>query len=374
MRVSRGVVTVRRLMTTRRWQSAGAPDEVLLSEHGIARLITLNRPKALNSLNYSMVKVMTPWYRQWLEEASEGQQRIVVMKGAGGKAFCAGGDVVAIAQDTDGALRRDFFRDEYKLNYMIKTLPFPHVALLDGITMGGGVGLSVHGSHRVVTESTMFAMPETGIGLFPDVGGSIFLPRLPYAGLGMYLALTGYRLKGADCLHAGIGTHFVNKDVMSGLEKELLGVQSAGAVDAVLSGHAKQLKTLPAFSLEPHLERIARTFTLTSLDDIIEDLRRDETDWTKGVLSTLNQMSPTSLRVTHEQIVRGARQSPHDCFAMEARIVWAMMHTGTDFNEGIRALLIDKDKSPKWNPPTLGDVSPELVAKYFAPLENEWSA
>eukprot|EP01062_Namystynia_karyoxenos_P058903 TRINITY_DN50359_c0_g1_i1.p1 TRINITY_DN50359_c0_g1~~TRINITY_DN50359_c0_g1_i1.p1 ORF type:complete len:390 (+),score=121.36 TRINITY_DN50359_c0_g1_i1:78-1247(+) len=356
-----------------------AETEVLREDHGVVQLITLNRPKALNALNWSMVRTMRPWYTQWMEDWDGGKQRAVVMKGAGEKAFCAGGDVVSIAKDKPpegtGELRREFFRDEYRLNYAIKTLPFPHVAILDGIVMGGGVGLSVHGSHRIVTENSMFAMPETGIGLFPDVGGSVFLPRLPLAGLGMYLALTGHRLKGGDLLHAAIGTHYVPRSRLPNLEKALLCAGSASAVGGIIEEHAEPREALPPFSLEPHLDRIAQIFTGASIDDIISDLRSDQTEWTKATLDILMRMSPTSLRVTHEQILRGARQSAHDNFAMEARIVWHMMHHGSDFDEGVRALLVDKCKSPNWKPPTLEEVTPEMVAVYFQSLEDkEWKA
>eukprot|EP00927_Polykrikos_kofoidii_P010778 TRINITY_DN14556_c0_g2_i1.p1 TRINITY_DN14556_c0_g2~~TRINITY_DN14556_c0_g2_i1.p1 ORF type:complete len:391 (-),score=71.32 TRINITY_DN14556_c0_g2_i1:397-1569(-) len=356
--------------------TSGDPNQsVIVEDVGSVRLITLNRPKALNALDYAMVKQLRPRYSQWIKEHADGDQRVVVMKGAGGKAFCAGGDVVAIATDKEGTLRRDFFRDEYRLNYAIKTLPFPHVALLDGIVMGGGVGLSMHGSHRIVTEATMFAMPETGIGLFPDVGGSVFLPRLPYAGLGMFLALTGHRLKGADCLHAGVGTHFVAKESMASFEEELLKQDALEGIDGVLAKFSVAPSSLPAFGLEPRLDRIADVFTLGSVDAIFERLARDGDEWSTKTLSTLQAMSPTSLKVTFEQLKRGAAQSPHENFAMEARMVWGMMNIGNDFNEGIRALLIDKDKSPKWSPASLEMVTQDLVDKYFASLgEEEWSA
>eukprot|EP00927_Polykrikos_kofoidii_P010776 TRINITY_DN14556_c0_g1_i1.p1 TRINITY_DN14556_c0_g1~~TRINITY_DN14556_c0_g1_i1.p1 ORF type:complete len:392 (-),score=77.72 TRINITY_DN14556_c0_g1_i1:377-1552(-) len=355
--------------------AADANQSVIVEEVGAVRLITLNRPKALNALDYAMVKQMRPRYSNWIKEHTDGQPRIVVMKGAGGKAFCAGGDVLAIATDKEGTLRRDFFRDEYRLNYTIKTLSFPHVALLDGIVMGGGVGLSMHGSHRIVTEATLFAMPETGIGLFPDVGGSVFLPQLPYAGLGMFLALTGYRLKGADCLHAGVGTHFVAKDTMASFEEELLKQDALEGIDGVLAKYSAAPSSLPAFGLEADLDRIADVFTLGSVDTILERLARDGDEWSTKTLSTLKKMSPTSLKVTFEQLKRGATQSTHDNFAMEARIVWGMMNIGTDFNEGIRALLIDKDKSPKWSPASVEMVTQDVVDQYFASLgAEEWSA
>eukprot|EP00929_Paragymnodinium_shiwhaense_P001701 TRINITY_DN101932_c0_g1_i1.p1 TRINITY_DN101932_c0_g1~~TRINITY_DN101932_c0_g1_i1.p1 ORF type:complete len:411 (+),score=102.99 TRINITY_DN101932_c0_g1_i1:61-1233(+) len=361
--------------TGMRWSSSSAGDEeVLFEEHGAARLVTLNRPKALNALNWPMVKRMSPWYAQWRREHEQGQSRVIVIRAEGGKAFCAGGDVVALATDSEGSLRRGFFRDEYRLNYAMKTLPFPHIALLDGFTMGGGVGLSMHGSHRIVMESTMFAMPETGIGLFPDVGGSVFLPHLPYPGLGMFIALTGHRLKGADCLHAGIGTHFIDRARLSELQGQLLQQSNAADVEKVLAEFAVPAASLPAFTLEGELEAIGRTFTKASVEEILKALENEGSEWSSKTLKTLGKMSPTSLKVTHEQLVRGAKQTPAENFAMEARMAWAMMNVGTDFNEGIRALLIDKDKNPKWSPATLEEVTPEVVAKYFASLgDDEWT-
>eukprot|EP01064_Diplonema_japonicum_P009708 TRINITY_DN17174_c0_g1_i2.p1 TRINITY_DN17174_c0_g1~~TRINITY_DN17174_c0_g1_i2.p1 ORF type:complete len:356 (+),score=97.50 TRINITY_DN17174_c0_g1_i2:105-1172(+) len=343
-----------------------------LPRTGTKKVVTLNRPKALNSLNLNMVRILEKHYNQWVQD--EGG--CIIIKGAGGKAFCAGGDIVAVAQDTEGSLRRDFFMEEYALNYKIKTYPMPHIAFLDGIVMGGGVGLSVHGSHRIVTENTLFAMPETGIGLFPDVGGSIFLPRMPYAGLGMYLALTGYRLKGADALHAAVGTHYVKSEKIAELENELIATKGKMNIvaDTIIEKHAEDIRSLPSFSLQPHLDKIARTFTLGSVDDIVSSLKSCDDEWSAKTLKTIMRMSPTSLRATHEQLLRGARQNPFENFQMEARIVYAMMNVSGDFNEGVRALLVDKCKLPKWNPATLEETTPEYMSKFFTPRpDKEWS-
>ena len=198
--------------------------------------------------------------------------------------------------------------------------------------------------------------PHTqGIGLFPDVGGSVFLPRLPYAGLGMYLALTGYRLMGADNLHANFGTHYVESAKIPALEAALVKGGHA-KVDSVLDTFVTAQEALPAFSLEPVLNRLAKTFTLGSVDDIIADLERDGDEWAQKQVKTLKRMSPTSLRLTHEQLTRGGRQDPVENFTMEARMVYGCMNLSGDFNEGVRALLLDKDKKPKWNPATLEEV------------------
>eukprot|EP01060_Flectonema_neradi_P005098 TRINITY_DN1338_c0_g1_i1.p1 TRINITY_DN1338_c0_g1~~TRINITY_DN1338_c0_g1_i1.p1 ORF type:complete len:372 (+),score=72.57 TRINITY_DN1338_c0_g1_i1:46-1161(+) len=344
-----------------RYCSSAATEEVLVQSSSTTKLVTINRPKALNALNLSTVRELTKLYTNWLKS---GEDFMIVIRGSGGKAFCAGGDIVSIATDEEGSLKRDFFLEEYKLNYAIKTFPNPHIAILDGITMGGGVGLSVHGSHRVVTENTLFAMPETGIGLFPDVGGSIFLPRMPHAGLGMYLALTGHRLKGADCLHATIGTHYVKSANIQALQNELLATVPSKA-DEVLKEFSESLDELPAFSLQDSLDRISRTFTLGSLNDIMEDLRRTDDEWSEKTLKILSRMSPTSLRITHEQLTRGARQTPEENFAMEANMVYGSMNYSGDFKEGVRALLLDKDKSPKWNPATLQEATPEIISRFF---------
>ena len=344
-----------------RYCSSVATEEVLVQAGSSAKLVTINRPKALNALNLSTVRELTKLYTGWLKS---GEDFMIIIKGAGGKAFCAGGDIVSIATDDEGSLKRDFFLEEYKLNYAIKTFPNPHIAILDGITMGGGVGLSVHGSHRVVTENTLFAMPETGIGLFPDVGGSIFLPRMPHAGLGMYLALTGHRLKGPDCLHATVGTHYVKSDNISSLQNELL-ASTPSKADDVLKEFSESLEDLPVFSLQGSLDRISRTFTLGSLNDIMEDLRRADDEWSDRTLKTLSRMSPTSLRITHEQLTRGSRQTPEENFAMEANMVYGCMNHSGDFKEGVRALLLDKDKNPKWNPATLEEVRYHFLFLFF---------
>jgi len=346
---------------------------ILVEEHTVAKLVTLDRPKVLNALNLDMVRALYPHYSKWVQLHEAKQPCCVVVCGAGGKAFCAGGDVVGLSTDKAGRLRKDFFPEEYRLNYLIKTMTMPHVAILDGITMGGGVGLSVHGSHRIITEKTLFAMPETGIGLFPDVGGSIFLPRLPHSGLGMFLALTGERLKGADCLHAGVGTHFVPSEKVAELKSALLQIRAEKEVDEVLKAFGTTASQLPTFSLSPRLAEIERIFTKPSVDNMLSELSAGGTEWHDSVLKKFDALSPTSVRVTHEQMVRGAQQTPLENLRMEARIGHWMLNHGSDFDEGIRALLIDKDKNPQWKPASLSEVTPEMVAKYFEPLgEFDW--
>jgi enoyl-CoA hydratase len=353
-------------------------DEIRFECQGGLAVVTLDRPKALNALTLPMIRAFDPQLARWSEDPAV---KAVVIRGAGGRAFCAGGDVLAIAEagralkrgdaDGAGALARDFFREEYILNRRIHALAKPYIALIDGITMGGGVGVSVHGRFRVVTEKTLFAMPETGIGLFPDVGGTWFLPRCP-GEIGTWLALTGSRLHAADALYAGVGTHFVPSAGLDGLVTALaaaLGRADGTAdadriVEAVLSEHAKPAGEAP---LAAQREAIDRCFCFDSVEEIIQSLANEGTDWASSTLNNLEHMSPTSLKVTLRQIRLGATMGFDDAMTMEFRLSQALL-SGNDFYEGIRALLVDKDRSPKWQPATLEDISTTDVERYFAPL------
>ncbi|KAM9287386.1 3-hydroxyisobutyryl-CoA hydrolase, mitochondrial isoform 2-T2 [Morus bassanus] len=298
--------------------------EVLLENRGGAGIITLNRPKALNALNFPMIKQIYPQIKTWEQDP---ETFLIIIKGTGGKAFCAGGDIKAIADagKVGDRLTQDFFREEYILNNAIGTCKKPYVALIDGITMGGGVGLSVHGHFRVATEKTLFAMPETAIGLFPDVGGGYFLPRLS-GKIGYFLALTGFRLKGRDVLKAGIATHFVESEKLPALEKDLIALKS------------------------PSTENIA---------DLLNSYH----------MKAMNKMSPTSLKMSLRQLREGASMSLQEVFTMEYRLSQACMR-GHDFYEGVRAVLVDKDQSPRWKPASLEEVSDEFVDDCFKPLGN----
>ncbi|XP_045594616.2 3-hydroxyisobutyryl-CoA hydrolase, mitochondrial [Procambarus clarkii] len=360
---------LRSLFTTSRNMSSSS--ETLLEEVGNKGVITLNRPKALNALNVSMIRQIYPKLQEW-----ETTKTMVIIKGAGDKAFCAGGDVRSIVEtvNDENPVGEYFFREEYKLNCLIGTLHIPYIALIDGITMGGGVGLSVHGQYRVATERTLFAMPETGIGLFPDVGGSYFLPRLG-GRLGMYLALTGHRLKGHDVLKAGVATHVCDSSRIGELEESLLKLESHYPEDiaAVLDKFSQEAlfsKNEP-FSLQPVLAKIQSCFSGNSVEEIISNLEKDRSEWAQKHLSILHKMSPTSLKVTFEQIERGGHLTFQECLAMEHRIV-SRIYKGHDFKEGVRALLIDKDLKTTWNPATIEEVPTEETIKYyFSPLEPE---
>ena len=294
-------------------------------------------------------------------------------------AFCAGGDVKAVylaGLSDDKSLTSDFFREEYKLNYMIATQQVPQVSIWDGVVMGGGVGLSIHGKYRVATENTLFAKPECKIGLFPDVGGSWWIPKLK-GGIGNYLALTGARLKVEDLIYAGIATHFVKSDQLDELKRALIesseSDRSSDCVASVLmSFHDLTIPTESAFLLKNRKEIDAAFHGKARVEDIITTLQSMDTSFSKLTLETLNQMSPTSLKVTLEGMNRASKLSNiGDCLAMEYRIVQASMKEGSDFYEGIRAALVDKDGEPKWNPSRLEDVTSGMVDNYFAILGGD---
>ncbi|KAM7096498.1 3-hydroxyisobutyryl-CoA hydrolase, mitochondrial isoform X2 [Ciconia boyciana] len=345
--------------------------EVLLEKRGGAGIITLNRPKTLNALNFSMIQQIYPQIKTWEKDP---ETFLIIIKGTGGKAFCAGGDIKAItdAGKVGDRLAQDFFRQEYILNNAIGTCKKPYVALIDGITMGGGVGLSVHGLFRVATEKTVFAMPETAIGLFPDVGGGYFLPRLP-GKIGYYLALTGFRLKGRDVLKAGIATHFVESEKLPALEKDLIALKSPSTeniADLLNSYHVKsKVDEEKEFVLDEHMEKINSLFSANSMEEIVRKLKQDGSPFAIKQLETINKMSPTSLKMTLRQLREGASMSLQDVLTMEYRLSQACMR-GHDFYEGVRAVLIDKDQSPRWKPAALEEVSDEFVDDCFKPLGN----
>ncbi|XP_030064938.1 3-hydroxyisobutyryl-CoA hydrolase, mitochondrial [Microcaecilia unicolor] len=348
---------------------SGSEAEVLLEKTGCAGVITLNRPKALNALNLSMIQLIYPQLKIWEEDP---KTFVIIIKGAGGKAFCAGGDIRAVtdAGKVGHRLAQDFFREEYILNNAIGTCKKTYVALIDGITMGGGVGLSVHGHFRVATEKTLFAMPETAIGLFPDVGGGHFLPRLP-GKLGCYLALTGFRLKGQDVQRAGVATHFVESEKLPALEKDLTALKSPSkedVADVLSSYHSKsKIDQGKPFILEEHMDKINSLFSANSVEDVVENLKKDGSSFALQQLETLKKMSPSSLKMTFRQLKEGVSMTLQDVLTMEYRLSQACMR-GHDFYEGVRAVLIDKDQNPKWKPALLEEVTDEDLESCFKSL------
>jgi enoyl-CoA hydratase len=336
--------------------------EVLFEKRGRAGIVTLNRPRALNALNSNMVRLIHPQLAEW---ASDPSVELVIVRGAGEKAFCAGGD---IRQLHDWGKAGDpemvaFYREEYRLNSFIKHYPKPYVALVDGIVMGGGVGLSVHGSHRVAGEKLMFAMPETGIGFFPDVGGTFFLPRMP-GRLGTWLALTASRLGQNDALWSGFATHAVSSADLDAVADALA---ENGDPDATLARFARPAGEASARALLPVIDRC---FSADTVEDILDRLDAEGGEWAGRQAATIRQKSPTSLKIALRQMQEGAQASFEDCMRTEYRIV-SRIPAGVDFYEGVRAVIIDKDNAPKWRPDRLEEVSAADIDAYFAPLAQE---
>jgi enoyl-CoA hydratase len=329
---------------------------------GVAGRITLNRPKALNALTLDMIHSFAAALDGWTGDDSV---RVIVIDGAGTRGLCAGGDVRAL---NDSGLRGDgmaenFWRDEYRLNAAIGRYPKPVVAFMDGIVMGGGVGISAHASCRIVTERTMIAMPEVGIGLLPDVGGTWLLSRAP-GEIGTYLALTGTRIGAADAIHCGLADHFVRSDRLSELAKALVEADY-GEVKAIVKSFASDSGSAP---LAAKAAAVDAMFLHDTVEECLETARFSGDDWSIKVASEIEAKSPTSLKVTLAAL-RHARTlgSLEDCLNMEFRIISRMFH-GPDFREGVRAALIDKDQSPRWRPATLSEVSEAAVSAHFAPL------
>lgn len=329
--------------------------EVLFEIVGKSGVVTLNRPDALNALTLNMVRLMKPVLADW---ATNDAVAHIVIEGAGEKGFCAGGDIRALHDwgKTGAPEATGFYREEYQLNRTIKTYPKPYIALIDGITMGGGVGVSVHGSHRVATERTMFAMPETGIGLLPDVGGTYFLPRLP-GEIGAWLVLTGARLRGADALTAGVATHYTASENIDALKAAL---SEGGDVDAILTAHhhAPENETLP-----DHQADIDRLFAGGSVAEIVAALAADGSDWAQVQAAAISTKSPTSAAVALRQMRDGITVDFDECMRIEMRAVTRIM-AQADFYEGVRATILEKDGAPNWTPQ-------QDINVIFAPLGDD---
>jgi enoyl-CoA hydratase/carnithine racemase len=329
---------------------------VVASRDGRIGHILLDRPKALNALDLAMIRDMQAALEEWRDDPGV---HAVVIEGTGGRAFCAGGDIRAIrslAQAGEAAAVEAFFAEEYALNASIDEYPKPYVALIDGICMGGGIGVSVHGSHRVATETAMFAMPETGIALFPDVGATFMLPRLP-GQLGLYLGLTGARMQGADAVHGGIATHFV-------LQADLPALRADLARDGV-AAVAVHARTLPPFSLAPHRAAIDRCFGAETVPEILLRLQAEGTDWARETLATLRAMSPSAVLWSFAAVRRGAGLSLRDALAAELALT-RQVTRHPDFAEGVRAMVVDKDRQPRWSPEAIEAVDPGAIAAMLA--------
>ncbi|CAH8570271.1 unnamed protein product [Schistosoma intercalatum] len=385
-------------------------DVVLISQHKSCGIITLNRPKVHNSLNLEMLGIIHSKLKDWNHDPSVS---LVVIEGSGEKAFCAGGDVrfIASAVQKGSIAAQEFFRKEYQLNHLIGVMTKPYIAILNGITMGGGAGISVHGRYRIATEKTVFAMPETMIGFFPDVGGGYFLPRLPHPGLGLFLALTGYKLSSMNTVWAGIATHFIHSKDLSNFKNALMNLELKStcssddkpefdyAIDKVINQFSSDVPSYYHSSVSNDLlyilDDLSKIFCFyknnddggdheipVTIEDILIKLSKCYQNienhekvihWAKQTYDKLLSCSPTSLKVTLHQLQIGSKLSFSDEFKMEYRLSQKMTKN-PDFYEGVRACLIDKDNTPKWNPNNLTSVDMNQIQSYFnhLPENDEW--
>jgi len=343
--------------------------DIVFERRGAAGIVTLNRPQALNAITHAMVRALVAQLAAWAHDPAVTR---VVVHAPGARAFCAGGDLRDIYENGRAGRQADslqYWRDEYRLNALIKHYPKPYVALIDGIVMGGGVGISVHGSHRVAGERYLFAMPEDGIGFFPDVGATWFLPRL--AGeLGTYVALTGERLKAADGVVTGLATHYVPSARFADLIEGLCGTFS---VDALLAAFAEAPEQGPVTARRAAIDG---TFAADDVEGILAALDRDaasggpDADWAAATAATIRAKAPLGLKIALSQMRRGKLLAFDECIRTEFRIVSRVVY-GQDFYEGVRAVIIEKDNAPHWRPASLAAVTAAEVERHFAPLDAD---
>lgn len=343
-------------------------DNVLIRVEGRVGRLTLNRPQALHALTLDMCEAMTTALLAW---RSDPDIQLVMLDHSGERGFCAGGDIRMLAESGkgDGVAARAFFLAEYRLNHLMFEYGKPILAIMDGVTMGGGVGISMPATYRVATERTTFAMPETGIGLFPDVGGGWHLPRLP-GHAGMWLALTGARIKAADCELLGIATDFIESGKIDAFKAAVLADPAAVETHlTTMEGDAGR----PPFAV--HRDQIDRIFAGEMVEAICAALDADGSEWARDQRAVMATKSPQTLKVAHRQLRLGARcTSFAENMRMEYRIASRVVRRG-DFIEGVRAVIVDKDNAPAWDPPSLGEVSEALLEEIFAPLplHEEWT-
>jgi enoyl-CoA hydratase len=351
-------------------------DEILLGREGGLATLLINRPNALNALTLDNYRRFAPALRAW---AIDPSVHAVVVRGTGERAFCAGGDVRAVYEagrgiSGDPDLTAVFFHEEYELIRGIHRFPKPYIAVIDGITMGGGAGISVNGAYRIATQRTLFAMPETAIGLFPDVGATRFLNRCP-GQVGRYLGLTGARLGAADTLYCGFATHFVSHDQVAGLIEAFGGVvweteRESDRVEATIARFAKDPGLAPLAALRPAIDRC---FAGGSVEEIIAALAAESAAggvharWAAETRAGLLTKSPTSLKITLRQLMIGRDYDLEAALSLEYRLTQHVM-AAHEFYEGVRAMLIDKDQAPRWQPATLAEVSDSMVDAYFTPI------
>ena len=353
-------------MTAQAAAVAGAEPDLIVRREGAAGVIRLNRPKAINAVTLPMFRDIDKALDAFEADAAVG---LILLEGAGERGLCAGGDIRALYEDSKvrGDLGKILWREEYILNARIAKFPKPYVAFMDGIVMGGGVGLSAHGSHRVVTEKTKLAMPEVGLGFFPDVGGTFLLSHSP-GEIGTYFGLTGQTMNGPDAIYARFADAVVPSGKLAALREALVNLRAganAAEVKAAIDHFATGETAGPVAALQPQLDR---WFAHDRMQDVVASLQRDGSELAQSTLKTLNEKSPRGM-VVALKLLRLARalSSLEECLVREYRAALEVF-ASDDFREGVRAAVIDKDRNPRWSPPGIEDVTPEMVAPYFAEI------
>ncbi|MEK6636687.1 MAG: enoyl-CoA hydratase/isomerase family protein [Pseudomonadota bacterium] len=342
-------------------------DDILTRIEGQAGIISLNKPATIHALTLDMVHSMTAQLQAW---ASDSAVACIIIDHSEGRGFCAGGDIRFLQESAlvGGEAGRKFFHDEYQLNHLLFTYPKPVIAFMDGITMGGGVGISQPAKYRIATENTRFAMPETGIGLFPDVGGSWYLSRLP-GRVGQYLALTGARIDGADCLAVGLATHYLPSASLASVKAAIRAAPET--IEAILNEAQVGAPLAKIVEIRPQIECL---FASDIYEDILATLENEGGEWAIKELKGLRTKSPQTCKVALRQLAHGLNFANFaDNMAMEYRIASHVL-TRHDFIEGVRAVIVDKDNAPQWNPATPEGVTDVLLDEIFAPLpaNEEW--
>ncbi len=353
-------------MTAQAAAVPGPEPDLIVRREGTVGVIRLNRPKTINAVTLEMFRDIDKALGQFESDPAVG---LILLEGAGERGLCAGGDIRALYESSQvkGDLGKILWREEYILNDRIARFPKPYVAFMDGIVMGGGVGLSAHGRHRVVTERTRLGMPEVGLGFFPDVGGTWLLSRSP-GEIGTYFGLTGQTMNGPDAIYARFADAVVPSDRLAALREALvkLGAEvNSAEVKAMIDAFATGETSGPVAALQPQIDR---WFAHDRMGDIVAALRRDGSELARSTLKTLNEKSPRGM-VVALKLLRLARESSslEQCLVREYRAALEVF-ASDDFREGVRAAVIDKDRNPRWSPPTIEQVTPEMVAPYFAEI------
>lgn len=336
-------------------------EDVLIEFQGPIGRIRLNRPKAIHALTTDMCAAVIAALDGWADDPAI---EAILIDHAEGRGFCAGGDIRMLADSgaSDGTAARAFFRTEYRMNHRLFAHAKPIVAFMDGITMGGGVGISQPARFRVATENTKFAMPETGIGLFPDVGGGWYLSRLP-GRVGQYLALTGARIDGAEALALGLATHYLPSDSLDEAKRRI--ATDPQAIEAILGAVSI---TPPDARILAHRDAIDRLFASDKLEEVFAALEADDGEWAAQQLATLRTKSPQTMKVSLKLLLDGKSMPTFEDEMRQEFAVASKVVQRHDFIEGVRAVIIDKDNAPRWNPATPGEVSDHLIDQIFAPL------